>query len=242
MMARRLSLLGAFIVIVLALSVWRGQAPDGGRSALSGMAQPKRPETSLASPAAFPSRTLENLKAQTEALPSRDRKRVEVLDEILASKNDNDPRLDTEFRQMSPELKRSLETKYNTLAREKFNERGTLIFLLGREIKTAADLTFIQNVSKEPACLGMTDCKKADARGESAGVHEGHDGPEQLMHDRTLVYPQTVALKSMERLLGTPDVAPALRQETLRHLREMAHSEDKRISSVARDILQKFPN
>ncbi len=241
MKARHLGILAVLIVVVLGLQVWRGQPSDLGHQSRLNYQVEKRSDSQLASTAPVPSRGMEILKVQNEALPSRDKKRIQILDEILDLKNDNDLRLDTEFRQMSPELKRSLELKYSTVSREKLNERGTLVFLLGREIKTEADLKFIAGVAKEAPCLGMSDCRRADPLGEGTGVHQGQDSPEQVMSERTLVYPQTVAMKSLERYLMDANSNPALRQSAIKTLREMAHQEDKRISSVAQAILQKYP-
>ncbi len=237
MFARRLLFVAGFIVLILGLQVWRGKPSDLGRSTLTGSGPESHEE--LASPASLPSRSAANLKILHDNLPSPDKKKIAVLEEIIASKNDNDPRLDSEFRGLSPEIKRALEGRYFATAKEKLNERGTVVFLLGREAKTPADLAFLKSVTKERPCLGLTDCRKIEvAAHDHADGHEEHDDG---INERTLVYPQTVALKSLERFLQLPGADAAMKQETVKFLREMAHHEDRRISLVAQDILKRAP-
>jgi len=238
MFVRSLGAVAAVIVIVLGLHVWRGRPTDVGRTPLNGEV-PTRPEADLASPASMPAQKVANLKLLQENLPSPDKKRLVTLEEILASKNDNDPRLDSDFRQLSPEVKRALEGRYHTTAKEKLNERGTVVFLLGREANTPADFAFLQSVTRERPCLSLLDCRKAEEVAHAANdAHEEHDDG---INERTLVYPQTVALKSMERALQSPATTAVMRQSTLKFLREMAHHDDRRISAVAQAILQRTP-
>src|SRR5207302_220894 len=83
-----------------------------------------------------------------------------ILDEILRSRNDNDPRLDADFNDLSAETKRRFREKYGALAPEKRNERGTVVYLLGRNINDDRDWDFLREVAGEPPCLSLSDCSK----------------------------------------------------------------------------------
>ena len=62
-----------------------------------------------------------------------------TLEEILGSRNDNDPRLDRGFVGLSPEARELFREKYRSLAPERRNERGTIVYLLGKNLQTADD-------------------------------------------------------------------------------------------------------
>jgi preprotein translocase subunit SecF len=61
--------------------------------------------------------------------------RIAILDQIFEAKNDNDPRIDTAFNHLTPGEKRALESKYLNYKKEALNERGTIIFLLGKNVQ-----------------------------------------------------------------------------------------------------------
>src|SRR5688572_5521794 len=121
MFGRSLLVVAALIVVILGLHVWRGKPTDVGRSTLTGDAPPATPETELASPASLPARSAAQLKLLQEQLPTKDKKKMAVLEEIVGTKNDNDPRLDSEFRGLSPEFKRALEGRYHATSKERLN-------------------------------------------------------------------------------------------------------------------------
>lgn len=106
------------------------------------------------------------------------------LERILAARDDNDPRLDSDFEELSEATKRAFRKRYNELARESFNERGTIVYLLGRNMTTVSDWKFFHAVVAEPPCLSLSNCTKA----------EGTHGDEV-----TLAYPALVALKRAQR-------------------------------------------
>lgn len=136
--------------------------------------------------------------------------RLATLDQVLASKNDNDPRLDGELRTLSEDSKRLFRARYGALAREARNERGTVVFLLGRNLAKVADVEFLSEVLAEEPCLGLASCSEPPA--PSKHDHEHIASADEV----TLAYPQLVALKAAESALfgkGTPpEVAIALRQ------------------------------
>src|SRR5208282_5341547 len=73
------------------------------------------------------------------ASPMGQARKLAVLQEILDTKNDNDPRLDSDFKTLSESEKQALQEKYLSYTPEKLNERGTLIYLLGRNIENEKD-------------------------------------------------------------------------------------------------------
>jgi len=147
--------------------------------------------------------------------PNKDETKVKlkILDEILNSRNDNDRRLDTEFSRLSPETKLAMREKYSSLAPEKRNERGTLVFILGRNLTGPEDVKFLQEVLQEKPCLSLADCSVA-AKPETSVSPKDQDAA--MGNDVTLVYPQIVALKSVEKFFQSgapvPALAPALRK------------------------------
>lgn len=119
--------------------------------------------------------------------------KVKILDDIFASKNDNDPRLDSEFKNLSAEDRQQLERKYAEQPKEKLNERGTLVFLLGREINNSRDMAFLRSVASETPCMDFNNCSRL-----SEGARDEHEN----IDDVTLAYPQVVALKSIGNFLN----------------------------------------
>lgn len=115
--------------------------------------------------------------------------KLKILDEIFATKNDNDGRLDTEFNDISPELREALIVSYKSMPKERLNERGTVIFLLGKKIEKESDLDFFKDVIAEAPCLSLNDCS-ADNTVEIPG--EEHLAEAQ---ETTLVYPQLMSLR-----------------------------------------------
>lgn len=114
---------------------------------------------------------------------------LSALEEILASGNDGDPRLDSEFSALTGPQKRSMERRYGRARREEFQARGTIAFLLGRAAETREDWAFLRGVAAEPPCLSLDDCAKA---GEAPPLDEV-----------TLAYPQMLALAMAERALAS---------------------------------------
>ena len=116
-------------------------------------------------------------------------KQIETLHSLLAAKNDNDSKYDTEMRNLSPETKDTMMSDYRSTARESRNNRGTIAFLIGREINRSEDLKFMEEVLNEPPCLSLVNC--ASEVKEDAHV-DGATGAET-----TLVYPQIVSVRAL---------------------------------------------
>ncbi len=115
------------------------------------------------------------------------RAKLATLQDILSSRNDNDPRLDRDFVGLSEQAKRLLGEKYRELPRERLNERGTIVYLLGKNIQSADDWSFFRAVVAEPPCMSLANCAAASAVGGEAG------------DDVTLAYPSLVALRQARR-------------------------------------------
>ena len=116
--------------------------------------------------------------------------KLKTLEDILRSKNDNDPRLDHDFNDLSPETKRLFRKKYREIPAEKRNERGTIVYLLGKNLRSREDWEFFRRVALEPPCLSLADCSKKPAPGSDE---------EATGDEVTLAYPSLVALRQAGR-------------------------------------------
>lgn len=184
-----------------------------------------------------------NAPPSQEVLQKPDEKdlhQVSVLNEILASKNDNDPRLDSELRTLSPAAKRLLEEKYHQLPAEKRNQRGTIAFLIGRDLKSADDVAFLTDILKEPPCLSMADCSKdavvSGAPATTAGTEHLH---EETGADASLHYPQLMVLAEIEARLDQQPLS-SLPPGVSELIETATRSPVGRIASKARTLQNRF--
>jgi len=120
---------------------------------------------------------------------------LRVLEEILASRNDNDSRLDTGFNGLSPETKALFRQKYASLPAEARNERGTIVYIIGKNLSQPEDWVFLEEVVREKPCLSLQNCAAA----APAPDHEQHTV------SVTLAYPALVALRQAGRAAGGGD-------------------------------------
>jgi len=181
-------------------------------------------------PGVSPRVAMEVLEASVSA---QTQQKLKVLREILATKNDNDPRLDTELRTLSDEAKALFSVQYSAFPPEAHNERGTIVFLLGRNLTKPSDVDFLVRVVGEPACLSMAKCSEPDPPSKRDDEHI------ETAHEVTLVYAQLVALKAAERYLKQPQPQPEV-AEKLRALLEAAkESPQPRVASLAEEILSR---
>jgi len=155
--------------------------------------------------------------------------KLALLEEILLSRNDNDPRLDTAFNDLSLQDKRLFRRKYRQLPAESRNELGTVVYLLGRNLKTAEDWAFLREVVTAPPCLSLGDCSA-----ESAAKRDNHVAAGAEL---TLSYPALMALKRAERILqgGGADSAQALQL-----IAAAKSSSSKTVSDLAALIEQRY--
>ena len=159
------------------------------------------------------------------------------MGEILESKNDNDPRMDTELQHFSKAGKQALQSRYSAMKPEKRNARGTVVFLLGRELNSPEDAAFLGGVLQEKPCLSLQDC---DRPPESHGGAEEHL---EALNETTANYPQLMALRAIRARAGElreKGQDPALAASIESALREGARSPNPRIAEEAAQILKEF--
>lgn len=173
------------------------------------------------------------------ALAPEDSRKFRILDEILLSKNDNDPRLDAELKDFTPAAKAAIRARYESTRPEHRNERGTLVFLLGREIREPADLGFFAGVLAEKPCLSLQDCNRPPE------AHSGEEEHFESINETTANYPQLMALRALKQRAGELLDAEAkgsargpLYQGILQTLRAGANSANAKVSAELREILE----
>lgn len=127
-------------------------------------------------------------------------RQMRILNEILASNNDNDPRMDQDLLALSAVAKETIRRRYAELPAEKRNQRGTLVFLLGRNITEAMDLEFLKQVLAEKACLSLENCRMSQSYQTLDSADAEHVGG----MDIALAYPQVVALQALDSFFSTP--------------------------------------
>ena len=156
-------------------------------------------------------------------------KPMATLNEILSAHADNDPRLDTELLHLDAPTKQLFRERYASIAREEQNDRGTIIFLLGRNIVDADDVQFLVSVLSETPCLSLENCGTPPARTNA------HEAPS----DMALAYSQAVSIVSFERFL-TANPTSDLRGSILESLQAAKHSSSSTISRLSEKALSKF--
>ena len=156
-----------------------------------GVGTPEKPETIPGVSASSEPVGRATWSAETE-------RALAVFEEVVKSRNDNDPRMDRELRNLTPEAQAALREKYAGLAMESRNTRGLIVFLLGRgvQVPTVENLAFFGSVLSEPECLSLSDCQRAADQGSGTA----HDSAEMGL-SVTLSYPQRMALRMIERSL-----------------------------------------
>ena len=155
------------------------------------------------------------------------------FEEILASRNDNDPRV-ADLKHLSPEFRKSLFEKYNSLKPEDRNSRGFIVFLVAKDIRSVSDLEFLQKVYQEQPCFSLENCSGgvADEDPHMAGVNQ-----------TTLSYPQLAGLYQLEKQLETnPGLLkdPSLRAGVLATLKQAEAYSVPVIRQRAEQIRNKF--
>ncbi len=166
-------------------------------------------------------------------LKEEDKKKIKTFEEILNSKNDNDPRVDSELKSLSAEVHQNLQKAYSQMPKENRNGRGFVAFLIARDLKSVEDARFLKGIYEENPCLSFQDCSKE-------GPSDPHiDGINQT----SLNYPQLAALYQLERKLESqPDLLnqPEMRNELLSVLREAQQFPSDSVQKRAQNILSKF--
>jgi len=166
---------------------------------------------------------------------------LRILDQILASKNDNDPRLDQKFRHLTQEMKSALRDKYSNLPKEDLNARGTIALLIGREISDSADLIFLKEILNESPCLSLAQCSRESAPPSGVEAHQ------EAATEVTLAYPQLSALYWLEKFLLEQDSSNSLeansshlKEEALRAIQAAKASQAPIVRRIADELAKKL--
>lgn len=180
------SVIAILVLLVIIVAVFFGtQKPEVTVTDLKNEA-PAEPEKVVF---VVPSQPLPILAKPTQKFSAPTVAKLKILDEIFAAKNDNDPRLDSEFNDITPEMRAALIVSYKSLPKERLNERGTLVFLLGKKLTSEKDLDFFQDLLAEPPCLSLADCT---SESKLENPEDDHLAESQ---ETTLIYPQIMAMR-----------------------------------------------
>jgi hypothetical protein len=171
--------------------------------------------------------------SQANPLKAEDEKKWKAFEEILNSKNDNDPRVDEELRHLSPQMHDNLRKAYSHLPPENRNGRGFIAFLIARDLKDSNDVQFLQEIYQEPPCQSLQNCA------EAAAADPHFDG----INATSLNYPQLASLYQLQkRLEADPSVleSPEMRNSISQTLREARQFPSSAVQNRAQQIQEKF--
>ncbi|MBS1958754.1 MAG: hypothetical protein JST80_04705 [Bdellovibrionales bacterium] len=176
------------------------------------------------------------LQKITAKMKAVDKRKLLILDEILQSHNDNDPRLDSEFRDMTPELKRGMREYYRSIAAEKRNDLGTIVFLTARSMNSPEDVVFMKSVLMEKPCRSFSDCSKDAPAPTGEEVHLAG------VSETTANYPQLTAIRqsldAYRKALGANPPNHALADQIVSMFHEAQNSPNSRVADEARMVLK----
>ncbi len=173
----------------------------------------------------------QNLEVKVAEASDNALEQMRILKEILASHNDNDARLDLELKSLNSDAKKLFQKHYEDLPVERRSDRGTIIFLLGRNMSEQSDFEFLQKVLLEKPCKSLMNCAQAD-------VNTSEDDTQSEV---ALQYPQAVVLESVDRYISShSEISPELKKEFLSLLEKGAHSKSPLISSQSKGLLKRL--
>lgn len=164
-------------------------------------------------------------------LSLQEQKQLKTIYEILNSKNDNDPRIDSELKNLSFNLKENLMLKYKKMKPEMLNEKGFLAFLVSREAQHPEDLDLLMTVFEDSPCLSLADCSFAEKQ-----VDPHHSENDNV----TLNYPQLSTLYQIEQKLNTNSLSPSMKNEYKSFLIKAANYPVDTVSNKAKSIIKKY--
>lgn len=205
-------------------------SPTPGASPLINEAPTPSPSTSsVATPTPLVS---------SSSLSAQDREQLRVADDVLAKAADNDPRMDKELKVLSAPVQEQLRARYGQIKAESRNSKGTVVFLLGRNLKEPGDLDFLASVVSEPPCLSLADCTRPPS---ATGMNEDdhHNGGLSV----ALAYPQLVALHSVSRLIErTPNLSdqPLMKKKVLEFIQKGLASPTPEVAAAARELQRRL--
>jgi hypothetical protein len=223
-------LAGAFILIlVIGWGIWyKTRSPI-----FLDDSSPAENQSSVDSKKTAEAAGLQVQEADLSVAKSADSPKLKLLKEILLTKNDNDPRLDSEFTSLSPELKQELKQLYHDLPKESLNQRGTVLFVLAKDLSRTQDLEIFGVALTEEACLSFANC--------SQSPNESPDDHLDSVNEVSLLYPQMVALNRLENLIHKADFFSHT-DDYIREVREILQkatlSKEPRIQQKAENLLE----
>lgn len=162
-----------------------------------------------------------------------DAKQWAIFQKVVTSRNDNDPRVDQEMKNLSPQMHEGLRKKYHEIPAENRNSRGLVAFLIARDLQSTDDVRFLTSIYQETPCLSMSDC----SRPEAADPHT------ESTIQTSLNYPQLAGLYQLEQKLErSPELLqnPDMRQEISNLLREARQFPGSALQKRAEDIQKKY--
>lgn len=200
-----------------------------------GLSSPTPVSLSGVSPS--PSETPEyKLPKAASKLEPKDQRKLAVLQQILASHNDNDPRMDTELSILNPAVKKAMVAYYADILPEKRNDLGTIVFLIGRTLNSKADVDFLKSVLLEKPCLSLQDCS-------SPAAPEGGEAEHlQGINETTANYPQLNAIRAMisqyRDSMGETPPNRELAESLISTLHEATRSPNPKVAAEAENALR----
>jgi hypothetical protein len=120
-------------------------------------------------------------------------KKWRLISDVLTKKTDNDPLVDAELINLSPELKEKIIETYQKTPMEDRNGRGFLAFLISRDLNSAKDIEFLRSIYEEQPCLSLSNCS-------ANGVEDPHL---DSINNVSLNYPQMVTLYQINKKIQT---------------------------------------
>jgi hypothetical protein len=146
---------------------------------------------------------------QPSSLNEQDQKKWETFKQLLQSRNDNDPRLDSEFKTFSKELHQAMIQEYQALPMEKRNERGLIGFLIARDLQSTEDLQFLKSIYEESPCLSLENCS---SRAESDPHHSATDQVSQSYPQMAVLYQLEKQIQNGNKVLTDPATKALLKE------------------------------
>lgn len=171
-----------------------------------------------------------DIKQEVAKLSLEDQKKWSDFEDIMTSKNDNDPRIDSSLTHLSKPLHDLMIKKYDEIDLENRSERGLVAFLIARDLKSPEDIHFLKKIYQEKPCLSLSNCSESD---KDADPH--HSSTNNI----TLDYPQIAALYKLEaQLIKNPNLIndPAFRAL----LDEAAQFDSPAVKRKAEELIAKY--
>lgn len=203
---------------------------------------PERSDLTLATSPSSTATSAENQPSQktetgvSSQLTLPEREQLKVLEDIFQSKNDNDPRMDQVLVNLSEPVKEALRKRYQELKPELRNERGTIAFLVGREVRegrgTPIDVEFLKSILLEKPCMSLADCSRVETGQSSEEEHL------QGIYETTANYPQLMDLRYLKQSLQSERLSNELRESVIRALESALHSPNPVVVLEAKKILE----